>query len=104
MPLFSHAALTVLSRSGDFRRTWLDRAFVASLFAFLAADAAQAQTITANGTTSAISVDRGAAVTVGAGNGGTAADWVGVYTGGAPNGSYLDWWYLNGTKFTPSGP
>ena len=103
MPRLAHAAVTVLSRFCDFRSTWLGRVFVGCLLAVGTADAVMGQTITANGTTSAISIDRGATVTVGAGNGGTAADWVGLYTVGAPNGSYLDWWYLNGTKFTPGG-
>src|SRR5256885_2100047 len=35
-------------------------------------------------------------------NPGNATDWVGLYAETAPDNTYLDWCYLNGTKTVPS--
>ena len=69
-----------------------------------AANAAVAQGITVNGSSGAAEINRGDTMTVGAGSGSTARDWVGLYTAGAANSNYLSWSYLNGTQSAPASP
>jgi hypothetical protein len=53
-------------------------------------------------TLSATTVAPGATVTATVANGpGNAGDWVGLYTTGAADGTYIDWKYLNGTRTKP---
>jgi hypothetical protein len=62
-----------------------------------------ASSITVNGSSAAISVAAGSTVTVGVQNGpGNPTDWVGLYPTGAADTSYLNWFYLNGSKFAPA--
>jgi hypothetical protein len=52
---------------------------------------------------SATTVAPGAVVTATIANGpGNVGDWVGLYAAGAPNGTYIDWRYLNGTRTHPA--
>ena len=63
-------------------------------------------TLTVNGSSGAITVSAGSVVNVGVQNGpGTPSDCIGVYPAGLPDvadGSFLNWFYLNGTKVLPS--
>ncbi len=81
----------------------LSRVVIGCVLVVLAADSASAQTLTANGTTSAFSIYRGDTVTVT--TTGASTDWVGLYVAGS-SGSYLDWFYVNGSKSSsaPSTP
>jgi hypothetical protein len=69
-----------------------------------AADTAVAQTVTANGTSGPIAINRGDTVTINTVRGGTATttDWVAIHAVGAPNNQYLNWYYLNGEKTVPA--
>jgi hypothetical protein len=62
-----------------------------------------ASTLTANGSSLAISVAAGSTVTVGVQNGPrNPTDWVGLYPTGAADTSFLNWFYLNGAKSAPA--
>ena len=66
--------------------------FLAAVVFVLGADPALAQSITANGSGSAISISRGSSVAINAAGAGYTNDWVGLYAVGAPNGAYMDWY------------
>jgi hypothetical protein len=83
LPRVSIAAITILLRS------------ISCVLVLSAADAAVAQTLTANGTTAPLSVYRGDTVTIT--TAGQSTDWVGLYVAGS-SGGYLDWFYINGSK------
>ena len=88
------------------RRICLPRFVPLLSFAFVLSGTAvaDAQTFTVNGSSDAITVYRGTTLTVNAGSGSTNSDWVGLHAVGAANTTYLDWWYLNGTKSLPGSP
>src|SRR5690349_6989967 len=81
-------------------------AAVVSIFLASAAVRAFADVqVSANGTVppNPVSVARGAAVSAAITNGpGNARDWVGFYPVGGNAFSYVDWFYLNGSKTPPA--
>jgi hypothetical protein len=70
------------------------RIIIGCVLVLSAADVAAAQTLTANGTTGALSIDRGDTVTIA--TSGSATNWVGLFPVGAGNSNFLQYFYLNG--------
>ena len=79
---------------------------VAGLVLFAVTDAAWAQSVTANGTTSPIAVYSGSTVSIHAIRNAAPNryDFVGLYLVGTSNSSHLQSWYMNGTTTAPAAP
>ena len=75
--------------------TRLSRVVIGCVLVLSAADVAAAQTLTANGTTGAFSINRGDTVTIS--TSGSATNWVGLFPVGAGNSNFLQYVYLNGS-------
>jgi hypothetical protein len=70
------------------------RIIIGCVLVLSAAEVAAAQTMTANGTTGASSINRGDTVTIT--TSGSATNWVGLFPAGAGNSNFLQYVYLNG--------
>src|SRR5437899_7028236 len=78
---------------------------IAGLLLFCAGRAYAVATITVNGVAAPNTVTVGTGNTVAvavSGGPGNATDWIAMYASGAPNGAFLDWFYLNGSKTAPA--
>jgi YD repeat-containing protein len=75
----------------------------ASLAALSRTAAAQSIAVNSTSPPATVTVAAGATVSITIANGpGNVQDWVGVYTAGTSDYSYLNWRYLNGTQTAPS--
>jgi len=75
------------------------KAFIVGVSLVVASAAWAAPTLTVNGSSSPITVAPGSTLAVAVSGGpGDSMDWIGLYKTGSRDQSYIDYWYLNGTK------